>query len=91
MKRDLKKKLLLFSFMLYLTLNVESRHEVNGTSEENITVKFTFQDSDINSKPRPIQENQMQKTHQFTTEQHNSKGSVGHPVLCLSAVWSMES
>ncbi|KAL1250972.1 hypothetical protein QQF64_018768 [Cirrhinus molitorella] len=51
MKRDLKKKLLLFSFMLYLTLNVESRHEVNGTSEENITVKFTFQDSDINSKP----------------------------------------
>ncbi|XP_016399545.1 uncharacterized protein LOC107732657 [Sinocyclocheilus rhinocerous] len=44
MKCDLKKKLLLFSFMLYLILNVESTHEVNGTSEENITVKFTLQD-----------------------------------------------
>ncbi|XP_042568418.1 uncharacterized protein LOC109103935 [Cyprinus carpio] len=51
MKRDLKKKLVLFSFMFYLTLNVESTHEVNGTSEENITVQFTFQDYVINSKP----------------------------------------
>ncbi|XP_026092187.1 uncharacterized protein LOC113065172 isoform X1 [Carassius auratus] len=51
MKRDLKNKLLLFTFMLYLTLNVESTHVVNGSSEENITVKFTFQDSVIPSKP----------------------------------------
>ncbi|XP_059399289.1 uncharacterized protein LOC132131279 isoform X2 [Carassius carassius] len=51
MKRDFKNKLVLFSFMLYLTLNVESTHEVNGSSEENITVKFTFQDSVIPSKP----------------------------------------
>ncbi|XP_016088441.1 uncharacterized protein [Sinocyclocheilus grahami] len=51
MKRDLKKKLVLFSFMLYLTLNVQSTHEVNGTLEESITVNFTFQDSVRNSKP----------------------------------------
>lgn len=30
---------------------MESTHEVNGTSEENITVQFTFQDYVINSKP----------------------------------------
>ncbi|XP_067271036.1 CMRF35-like molecule 8 [Pseudorasbora parva] len=49
MKRDLKNKLLLFSFMLSLSLNVQSAHEVNGTSEGNITVDFTFQNSAINS------------------------------------------
>ncbi|XP_018945530.1 uncharacterized protein LOC109073911 isoform X2 [Cyprinus carpio] len=48
MKCDLEKKLLLFSFVLYLILNVESAHEVNGTSEGNITVKFTLQDPVVN-------------------------------------------
>ncbi|KAF4097985.1 uncharacterized protein LOC131529665 [Onychostoma macrolepis] len=54
MKCDLKKKLLLFSFMLHLILNVESTHQVNGTSEENITVTFTLQDNvihEISDKP----------------------------------------
>ncbi|XP_056116525.1 uncharacterized protein LOC130093252 [Rhinichthys klamathensis goyatoka] len=49
MKCDLKKKLLLLAFTLYLSLNVESAHKVNGTSEANITVEFTFQDSVVNS------------------------------------------
>ncbi|XP_026053619.1 uncharacterized protein LOC113039762 isoform X1 [Carassius auratus] len=48
MKRDLKNKLLLFSFMLHSILKVESAHEVNGTLEENITVKFTLQVPVIN-------------------------------------------
>ncbi|XDV21954.1 hypothetical protein PO909_026944, partial [Leuciscus waleckii] len=30
-------------------ISVESTHEVNGTSEENITVKFTFQDSFVDN------------------------------------------
>ncbi|XP_077058810.1 uncharacterized protein LOC143711305 [Siphateles boraxobius] len=48
-----EKKLLLLSFMLYLILNVESTCEVIGTSEENITVKFTFQESVFISNPNP--------------------------------------
>ncbi|XP_043078449.1 uncharacterized protein LOC122327284 isoform X2 [Puntigrus tetrazona] len=53
MKCDLKKKLLLSSFILCLILNVESTH-VNGTSEENIIVKFTLQEplfSKVSDKP----------------------------------------
>ncbi|KAK7127158.1 hypothetical protein R3I94_018369 [Phoxinus phoxinus] len=53
MKCELKNKLLLLTFMLYLILNVESTHEEvsGGTSEENITVKFTFKESFVNSFP----------------------------------------
>lgn len=36
---------------VWFFISVESTHEVNGTSEENITVKFTFQDSFVNNFP----------------------------------------
>ncbi|XP_048025250.1 uncharacterized protein LOC125254606 [Megalobrama amblycephala] len=74
MKCYLKKKLLLFSFMLYLILNVESTHEVNGTVEENITVKFTFQDSVINSfpnKPTSLYKNGNKKGYCKQTDKTN--------------------
>lgn len=45
------KQLNLLKWQCDFFISVESTHEVNGTSEENITVKFTFQDSFVNSFP----------------------------------------
>lgn len=54
-----------------ILISVESTHEVNGTVEENITVKFTFQDSVINSFPTSLYKNGNKKGYCKQTDKTN--------------------
>ncbi|XP_051979576.1 uncharacterized protein LOC127640908 [Xyrauchen texanus] len=75
MKCNLKKKLILFSFMLHFLIKVEC--EVNGTTGSNVNVTFTFQDLDKGSLPKGHiclhkNENKIENCHKIGA---NSTGS----------------
>ncbi|XP_051549459.1 uncharacterized protein LOC127438152 [Myxocyprinus asiaticus] len=76
MKCNLKKKLILFSFMLHFLIKVEC-DQVNGTTGGNVNITFTFQDPDKGSLPKGHiclhkNENKIENCHKIGA---NSTGS----------------